>query len=429
MRRIKGRALRPKGKALILALASCLLTFLAAHALAGGGFDRGFSGDGKRVTDLGGSEDLSAVETIGNRKIVVAGHTDLFGDDDFSVTRYRRSGALDQDFAAGGHAIADFDGDDDRHTTWRSTPRNGWSRSASRTSEPPPTLPSRGSGPAAGSIRASRATARPASTSARPTCGSGVAIQRNGKIVISVRTTSGLSDHDLAVLRLKPGGTAGSQLRWGPWCGQTDFGGNELASDVVLKGRKIVVAGSADDGVDTDFAVARYRAGGGLDRSILGRRQAVDRLRGRRLRLVPGYRAKGPAADRGRRRSRLRLGTRPPASWWRPRRDVLRRWPQDHRPGWGVRHADRGRRRRQADPRRRRDQHQRESSLRVARYRSGGGLDGSFAGDGIKSFTISPGAQSEGARDLAVQRDGRIVAAGFSFEPGSGDQAIVRLRP
>ena len=54
MRRIKGRALLPRGKALVLALVSCLLAFLAAHALAGGGFDRGFSGDGKRITDLGG---------------------------------------------------------------------------------------------------------------------------------------------------------------------------------------------------------------------------------------------------------------------------------------------------------------------------------------------------------------------------------------
>ena len=406
-----------------------LRALLAAHALAGGGFDRGFSGDGKRVNDLGGSEDLSAVETIGNRKIVVAGHTDLFGDEDFAITRYRRNGALDGSFGANGTAIADFVGDDDqaRDLAIDSQGRvvvvgvedlGGSGDVAVARFRPGGGLDSSFSGNGKASFNFGASDS-----------GSGVAIQRNGKIVISVRTTSGLSDFDLAVLRLKPGGTPDPSFGGGQGAVRTDFGGNELASDVALKGRKIVVAGSADDGADTDFAVARYRAGGGLDGTFSGD--------GRRLIDFEGD-ASASSLDTARKGRLLIAGDAGPGSDWGLAR--LRR-------GGGLDGTFSGDGRKITDPggafdtltavaaAGRRIVVAGETNISggrrfaVARYRSGGGLDGSFAGDGIKSFTINPGAQSEGARDVAIQRNGRIVAAGFTFESFTGDQALVRLRP
>ena len=57
----------------------------------------------------------------------------------------------------------------------------------------------------------------------------------------------------------------------------------------------------------------------------------------------------------------------------------------------------------------------------VARYLPNGSLDGTFDGDGLVVTPISSGI----AFDLAVQRDGKLVAAGWS-NPGGFDIAMVR---
>lgn len=53
-----------------------------------------------------------------------------------------------------------------------------------------------------------------------------------------------------------------------------------------------------------------------------------------------------------------------------------------------------------------------DNGFAVARYNTDGTLDLTFSGDGI--FTHDAGGQSEAFYDVAVQPDGRVVAAGFS---------------
>ena len=55
----------------------------------------------------------------------------------------------------------------------------------------------------------------------------------------------------------------------------------------------------------------------------------------------------------------------------------------------------------------------------LARYNSDGSLDNTFGHDGVvaTSFSTALGEGDEGARDVAIQPDGKIVIAGVSFDP------------
>jgi uncharacterized delta-60 repeat protein len=57
----------------------------------------------------------------------------------------------------------------------------------------------------------------------------------------------------------------------------------------------------------------------------------------------------------------------------------------------------------------------------AARYNADGSLDTSFSGDGKVQNDIASG--EDGANGVAIQADGKIVSAGFS---GGGDVALVR---
>jgi uncharacterized delta-60 repeat protein len=62
--------------------------------------------------------------------------------------------------------------------------------------------------------------------------------------------------------------------------------------------------------------------------------------------------------------------------------------------------------------------------IAVVRYNSDGSLDTSFSGDGMVTTTI--GTSTENAYAIAVQPDGRIVVAGYSWNGSNYDIAVVR---
>src|SRR3972149_4045700 len=66
------------------------------------------------------------------------------------------------------------------------------------------------------------------------------------------------------------------------------------------------------------------------------------------------------------------------------------------------------------------------NDMGMVRYRPGGNLDDTCSGDGIR--TLDLGAGNEGAEDVAVQPDGRIVAVGYTEGPGGTDFAVARFR-
>jgi uncharacterized delta-60 repeat protein len=63
----------------------------------------------------------------------------------------------------------------------------------------------------------------------------------------------------------------------------------------------------------------------------------------------------------------------------------------------------------------------------VARYTAGGALDVTFDGDGKKVLAISVGNNSDVARDVAIHANGDIVIAGYMSKDSSTDVAVVRL--
>ena len=61
----------------------------------------------------------------------------------------------------------------------------------------------------------------------------------------------------------------------------------------------------------------------------------------------------------------------------------------------------------------------------VARYTSNGNLDASFHADGKVLTNLSPGL-SNGGRDLAIQSDGKILVAGYAYGPISLEFGLIR---
>src|SRR5262245_41732594 len=63
----------------------------------------------------------------------------------------------------------------------------------------------------------------------------------------------------------------------------------------------------------------------------------------------------------------------------------------------------------------------------LARYAPAGALDSSFNGTGKVTTPIGPGG--DGAYDLALQPDGKLVAAGTSYNGANDDFSLARYNP
>jgi uncharacterized delta-60 repeat protein len=85
--------------------------FALARYRPNGTLDPSFSGDGRVLTDFGGSEDGAATLALQpNSKIVVAGFSNASGTNDFAVARYLPNGTLDATFSGDGKVRTDFGG-------------------------------------------------------------------------------------------------------------------------------------------------------------------------------------------------------------------------------------------------------------------------------------------------------------------------------
>lgn len=167
---------------------------------------------GTVITDFFGQDDVaSAVAVQTDGKIVTAGFTFQPGSNfDFALARYNVDGTLDPDFG-GGRIVTDFFGQFDMAAD--------------------------------------------------------IAIQNDGKIVVVGQCfESFVTDSDFAVARYNSDGNPDLTFGTGGKVTSDFFGEDDRATAVaILPNGKIVVAGSARNGVFLDFAIARYNADGSPD--------------------------------------------------------------------------------------------------------------------------------------------------------------------
>lgn len=211
----------------------------------------------------------------------------------------------------------------------------------------------------------------------------GVALQGDGKIVVirqfAGRDSWGQLNFDIEVLRYNTDGSPDTSFD-GDGRLTTSVGpGNagDGASDVVVQpDGKIVVGGGSNDGSGADFALVRYNPDGSLDPSFDADGKLTTKV--------------GSDADFA----------------------VALALQGDKIVAAGFANNDAG-----------------SSDFALARYNSDGSLDTSFDGDG--KLTTSMGAGRDAINALAMQPDGKILAAGSSeaVQPKIKDFALARYNP
>jgi uncharacterized delta-60 repeat protein len=305
-----GSTMMVRRNLLVVALACALATMPAGPALAAAGdLDTAFGGDGKVTTNFSADLDMArAVAIQADGKIVAAGRAGPGAHSQFALARYETDGTLDTSFAGDGKVTTNLtDGTDSA---------------------------------------------------------AGMAIQPNGKIVVA-----GSADGRFAAARYRTDGSLDSAFG-GDGTVTTNFpNGTESAFDVALQpDGNIVAAGHARDG--GRFAVARYKPNGHLDDSFSHDGRLTTEFEGFELAVGLGValQANGRIVVAG----------------------------EAEGPG----------------------------RFALARYRSNGTLDPAFGGDGKVTTNFTQGFDE--AVDVAIQTDGKILAAGTTGEGSDPAFALAR---
>ena len=302
----------------VLALLLGVLAF-APVAYGAGELDPTFDGDGRVLTDLGGNDVVRAIAIQADGKIVAAGVGSSGRNDDFALARYNPDGSLDPSFDGDGRVAMDFHDSSDQAL--------------------------------------------------------GVAIQADGKIVAAGGSRSFGNPNDFALARYNTDGSLDPSFD-GDGRLLTDFGASDLGYDVVLQADgKILATGFTESAglSPDDFALARYNRDGSLDASFGGDGKVVTDFFGSAdFAYDAAIQTDGKIVAAG------------------------------EGGAGGV-----------ANP----------FDFALARYNPDGSLDATFDGDGR---VLTDFGTTDFARGVAIQADGKIVAAG---EGDFDDFGLARYNP
>ena len=341
-----------------------------------GSLDATFGTGGKVSTAFGTSDDRGgtiAVQVDG--KIVVAGYMWNGANYDFALARYSTSGSLDTTFGSGGKVTTVIGtGNDQAYAV--AVQADGKIVVAGNSDN--------GSNidlavvryNASGSLDATFGTGGKVSTGVGSgnDFGNAMALQSDGKIVVAGQSRIGATD-DLALVRYNANGSLDASFGTAGKVTTAVGAGNEHGSAVALQSDgKIVLAGWSSNGANDDFAVVRYNAGGSLDAGFGS---------GGKVSTAVGAGADDAYAVAIQADGKIVLA--------------------------GV--SNNGS----------------NDDFAVVRYSAAGALDTSFDGDG--KLTTAVVAAGDGAYALAVQGDGRLLAAGWSHNGANFDYSLVRYAP
>ena len=309
--------------AILITLAVLGLSFPSGRIQAAAGdLDLTFDNDGKVVTDLAGNGAVMDVKVQPDGKIVAAGTLTIDdSNSDFALARYNRDGSLDSSFGAGGKVTTDFIGLFDRVNA--------------------------------------------------------LALQPDGKIIVAGLSGDRVAQGDFALARYNNDGTLDDTFGTGGKLVTDFFGDLDAASGIALQpDGRIVVAGVARAGGQFDFALARYNINGSLDPTFgTGGKATTD------LSLIDSANAVALQPDG----KILVAGST-----------------------FSIRTV---------------------TDFAVARYENDGTLDHTFGTGG--RVTTDFFNTSDQARSIAIQPDGRIIAAGSAddLDNTAFDFGLVRYNP
>lgn len=198
--------------ALLLALGP-LFAFAASPAWAADGdLDASFGAAGVVTTPIGSRDDIiNRVAVQNDGKVVAAGQTWNGANWDIALTRYNSNGSLDTSFGGSGKVVTAIGSGDD--------------------------------------------------------IAQGLAIQSDGKIVVAGTSHNG-SDYDFALVRYNSNGTVDSSFSGGKIVPHISSGTDIAYSAIVQSDGKIVAAGTGWNGQDYDFVILRFSSSGVLDGSF-----------------------------------------------------------------------------------------------------------------------------------------------------------------
>jgi uncharacterized delta-60 repeat protein len=337
-----------------------------------GTLDISFGGTGKVVTQVGSSHDFaSSVAIQSDGRIVAAGYSYTGGNVDFAVVRYNADGSLDTSFGGTGKVVTPI------------SSGNDFANSVAIQSDGKIVVAGYSANGANGNFAVVRyntdgtldtsfgGTGKVVTAVGSSSSASSVAIQADGKIVAAGSSYNG-ANGDFAVVRYNTNGTLDTSFN-GTGKVVTPIGSfSDSASSVAIQADgKIVAAGNSANGADDDFAVVRYNTNGTLDTSFNGTGKVVTPIgSGNDSAASVAIQADGRIVAAG-----------------------------------GSRGTD--------------------YNFAVVRYNSNGTLDTSFNDTGKVVTAIGSGGDR--ANSVAIQSDGKIVAAGQSNNNGSAhDFALVR---
>ncbi|MDH4111496.1 MAG: hypothetical protein OEV60_02295 [Actinomycetota bacterium] len=412
--------------------ATIVLAVLAGPAssafAAAGKLDKSFSGDGRATAFPKGATAFGmAIDAKG--RILVAGYT-LGADTDFALARFRPNGTLDKNFGGGdGRVITDLGGTD--YAFDIALGSNGRIVVAGERDRPSGTrMAIAVYGPRGVLDRSFSSDGITFVTFGKEFQGANaVAVGANDKIVLGGSTSNGDTTR-WALARLRPNGSRDRNFGGdGRVTIDLSPAGEQINDLATVAGGKIVAVGAAESGLSPRMAIARVQIGGALDRTF-GKRgvKTTDVANGpdtaygvteqsdHKL-IVVGHVANGGKADWG----VLRYGEN-------GRLD-------DTFHGDGIRilafgsdyefaHASAvqsngrivvvGRIRRSGN-----------DQFGIVRLKPNGAYDKNFSKDG--RVVVDFGGGSDTARDVALQADGRIVVAGEAFDRGHRRFGVARL--
>jgi uncharacterized delta-60 repeat protein len=257
--------------AVVVVLAWQLAVAVPAQARPGD-LDRGFGGDGTVTTDFPG---VARALVVQGRKLVAAGLAfSSETSDDFGLARYNSNGALDRSFGTGGKVTTNITGSgspDEANALAQQA--DCYLVAAGRTIGPIGVFDFALAryGPD-GALDPSFGTGGTVTTDIAGTSDNARALvqQADGKLVAAGGTDAFATGSDFALARYNPDGTLDPSFGTGGTV-TTDIGGyiNEVNALIRLADGKLVAAGWALGPTGTfDFALARYNPDGTLDPSF-----------------------------------------------------------------------------------------------------------------------------------------------------------------